>query len=199
MVVSGSDTWFYYLLPLIKLPEICSMSDDKRHKLKGSVCQIPADMRMGGLFFNQHIVFRRIIVIFVDMNTKTKLTFPFLEEYRPKFGVHRGFKLDREDILEETRGKGGVYNNEATKGFQFPYPGGMSNIIYIGKSDDFMTRLKENRQTRRKRQNNPEYGMSPKEPWISSKYQYMRAKGARVYYYPAIGNQSPKEMEATII
>ena len=133
------------------------------------------------------------------MNTKTTKTFPFLDGYRPEYGAHGGFILDREDIPEETRGKGGVYIIETTRGFQFPYPGRKSNIIYIGESDDLMTRLKEHRQTLWKLQDNPEYGMKPKEPWISSRYQYMRAKGARVYYYPAIGSQSPKEMEAEII
>jgi hypothetical protein len=133
------------------------------------------------------------------MSTKTEKAFPFLEGYRPGYGVHGGFKLDKEDIPEETRDKGGVYIIETTNGFHFPYPDGKSNVIYIGESDDLMTRLKEHRQTLWKLQENPEYGMKPKQPWISSRYQYMYYKGARVYYYPAIGNQSPKEMEAEII
>ena len=72
-------------------------------------------------------------------------------------------------------------------------------MIYIGESDDLMTRLKEHKQTLSKLKKDPEYGMKPSQPWISSRYQYMLYKGARVYYYPAIGNQDPKEMEAEII
>ena len=133
------------------------------------------------------------------MGTKTDKTFPFLEGYRTEIGVRGGFKLATEPIPEETRGKGGVYIIETTNRFNFPYPCGKSPIVYIGQSDNLMTRLKEHRQTLLKLKENTEYGMKPTQPWISSRYQYMRYKGARVYYYPCWGNQDPKEMEAEII
>lgn len=133
------------------------------------------------------------------MSTKRGNPFPFLEWYRPGLGIHGGFRLDKDDIPLETNGKGGVYIIETTNGFHFPYPDGKSSVIYIGESENLMTRLKEHRQTLWKLQENQDYGMKPSQPWISSRYQYMLYKGARVYYYPAIGNQSPKEMEAEII
>ena len=133
------------------------------------------------------------------MSTKRGNPFPFLEWYRPGLGIHGGFRLDKDDIPLETNGKGGVYIIETTNGFHFPYPDGKSSVIYIGESENLMTRLKEHRQTLWKLQENQDYGMKPSQPWISSRYQYMLYKGARVYYYPAIGNQIPKEMEAEII
>lgn len=135
----------------------------------------------------------------LDMNTKAIESFPFLESYRPEQGARGGFRLDKDEIPEETRDKAGVYIIETTNGFHFPYPEGKSNVIYIGESENLMVRFKEHRKTLMKLKENSEYGMKPKEPWISSRYQYMLRKGARVFYYTRRGNQEAKEMEAEVI
>ena len=127
--------------------------------------------------------------------------FPFLKDYRPKQGAEGGFLLDSEDGLSfDMEGYAGVYIIEATDRFKFPYPAGQSGVIYIGKAEELRSRLIQHRQRlNRLKKTKGEWGMGVKEPWVSSKYQYMFKYGARVYYFKCRRTQEAKEEEAKIM
>lgn len=125
--------------------------------------------------------------------------FPFLKDFRQRQGAAGGFVLDEDDIPEDTRRRAGVYVIETTDGFKFPYPKGKSKVIYIGKSDNLMTRLKEHRKSLNDLWEDADLGIYDDGPWPFSRYQYMRYHGAKVYYYKCLGNQEAKELESRVI
>lgn len=134
-------------------------------------------------------------------NANMKKSFPFLQEFRPSRGYDSTFLLDEDiDSLNELEDVPGVYIIEATDGSKFSCPVGKSSIIYIGKSDHLKTRLKEHRSILMQLWDNKEYGMKMDEPWVSSRYQFMRYHGARVYTYKCLKqSQNAKELEAQVI
>lgn len=127
--------------------------------------------------------------------------FPFLKDYRPIQGAEGGFLLDDPDGLPfDIEGYSGVYIIEANSKYKFPYPGGESNVLYIGKAEELRSRLCQHRhRLNRLKNTNGEWGMADNEPWVSSKYQYMYKYGAKVYYFKCRGKQEAKEEESKIM
>lgn len=126
-----------------------------------------------------------------------KKRFPFLNGFRDIEGAQGGFDLVEDEIPDGLAGVPGFYIIESTDGFRFPYPKGSSNILYIGMAKDLRRRFREHRGMVTKLRDR-DYGIKDRVV-VSSKYQYMRRHGARVYYYDCRRYQVPKNMESWIL
>ena len=127
-------------------------------------------------------------------------TFPFLKGFRQPDGCCR--ISEDEDIPADLRGKVGVYIIETADRTVFEYPKGKSRVLYIGKSDDLMQRLREHRNVYLKlvKGKGVLYDTDGNEDWASSRYQYMYHHGGGiVYYYTRRGPKDAKEFEAEIM
>ena len=98
--------------------------------------------------------------------------FDFLQGFRGHQGAKGGFNLLRDDIPEGLKRVPGIYIIETTNRFKFPYPGGKSNILYIGMSKDLDQRFREHRSAVQKIHNDPDYGIDDFVV-VNTKYQYM--------------------------
>ena len=125
--------------------------------------------------------------------------FPFLKDFRQRRGAAGGFILGEDDIPKDTQGCAGVYVIETNDGFKFPYPTGNSKVIYIGKSDRLMARLKEHRKAVDDLWDNVDLGIYDDGPWPFNRHQYMRHHGAKVYYYKCLRKQEAKELESRVM
>ena len=107
----------------------------------------------------------------------------------------KGFKcpIKRDEI--------GVYVISATDGTKYTYPNGKkSPIIYIGKSDDLLRRIKHEHYTKglKRLLNNPDWGIENNYQ-LASRYQYMFYNGSHVDVFKCRGKQESKEMESVFL
>ena len=96
--------------------------------------------------------------------------FDFLQGFREHQGAKGGFNLIRDDIPEGLKRVPGIYIIETTDRFKFPYPGGKSNILYIGMSKDLDQRFRKHRSAVQKIHDDPDYGIEDFEV-VNTKYQ----------------------------
>ena len=96
--------------------------------------------------------------------------FDFLQWFREHQGAKGGFNLIRDDIPEGLKRVPGIYIIETTDRFKFPYPGGKSNILYIGMSKDLDQRFRKHRSAVQKIHDDPDYGIEDFEV-VNTKYQ----------------------------
>ena len=76
----------------------------------------------------------------------------------------------------------------------FPYPDGESKIIYIGESNNLKQRLSRHYKNYTEV---CEFRLPPQ--YYPSRYNYMRAFGAKVYCFYAAGTQRSKNLESVLI
>lgn len=129
----------------------------------------------------------------------------FLPNFRPVRGCDASFDLESFSGEEFDCGLShddmGVYVISATDGTKYKYPNGKeSPIIYIGKSDDLLRRLKDEHFGKGLRHllNDPDYGLKNNEQ-LASRYQYMFYNGSRVDVFKCRGKQESKEMEVSFL
>lgn len=81
-----------------------------------------------------------------------------------------------------------------SQGQYFPYPDGESKIMYIGESDNLKQRLSRHYKNYT---NVCEFYQPPQ--YYTSKYNYMRAFGAKVYCFYTSGTQTSKNLESILM
>ena len=125
----------------------------------------------------------------------------FLKDFRPTRGYNHTFLLYEENdfINEKIDDTPGVYIIEATDGEKFTCPIGSSSIIYIGKSEKLKTRLRTHYRNLKQLYLDKDCDLKDKNLWISSRYQFMRYHGARVYVYKCLKSQDSKDLEAQLL
>ena len=129
----------------------------------------------------------------------------FLPDFRPLRGTDASFDLrdflDKDFDCPISRDDIGVYLISSTDGTQYTYPNGKkSPIIYIGKSDDLLRRLKDEHFTKglKRLLNNQDWGIE-KNYQLASKYQYMYYNGSHVDVFKCRGKQESKEIESMFL
>lgn len=129
----------------------------------------------------------------------------FLPNFRPVRGTDASFELN--SFTEENFDCGlkhsdmGVYVISATDGTKYTCPNGKkSPIIYIGKSDDLLRRLRDEHFGKGLKPllDDLDYGLKNNEQ-LASRYQYMRYNGSMVDVFKCLGKQASKEMEVSFL
>lgn len=118
----------------------------------------------------------------------------FIKDFRPIQG-HDGeiVELLECDDLQLHPAKEGVYIIVSHEQ-KFIYPNGQSKVIYIGMANSLRRRLAEHK-TNLENLVNGEYA----DRWYFDRYQYMKAFGAKVYYYCCQGAQDAKDLESMVL
>ena len=131
----------------------------------------------------------------------------FMPDFRPTTGIDLSFDLlDFQDISFRTElplanGESGVYIISATHGTKYTYPNGKTSpIIYIGKSDDLLRRLRDEHYYKglKRLLDNKDYGIN-ENIQIPSCYQYMYYHGSHVDIFKCRGTQDSKNLESLIL
>lgn len=128
----------------------------------------------------------------------------FFPDFRPHSGVDASFDLrdfeDKDFECPIKRGDVGVYIISSTK-TKYEYPSGYeSPIIYIGKSDDLLRRLKDEHFTKglKRLLDDPEFGIND-DIQLTPRYQYMYYHGSHVDVFKCKGNQDSKRLESILL
>ena len=129
----------------------------------------------------------------------------FFPTFRPSKGPDASFDLF--DFQEEgfvcpiCRGESGIYIISSTDGTKYTYPNGkQSPILYIGKSDDLLRRLKDEHYTKglKRLLDDPDFGIEDNIQ-IAPRYQYMYYNGAHVDVFKCRGYQDSKNLESLFL
>ncbi len=129
----------------------------------------------------------------------------FMPDFRPNAGPDLSFDLldfqDKDFRNCIKPGESGVYIISATDGTKYMYPNGnTSPILYIGKSDDILRRLRDEHYYKGLKRliDNPDYGIS-ENIQIAPRYQYMYYNGSHVDVFKCRGNQESKNLESLFL
>lgn len=129
----------------------------------------------------------------------------FLPDFRPVRGTDASFDLqefeDKDFDCAIKKGDIGIYVISSTDGTKYTYPNGKkSPIIYIGKSDDLLRRLKDEHYTKglKRLLDDPDWGIDNNYQ-LPSRYQYMYYNGSHVDVFKCRGKQESKEMESLFL
>lgn len=129
----------------------------------------------------------------------------FFPSFRPIKGSDASFDLcDFEDADFDCpikRGNVGIYIISSTDGTKYTYPNGKkSPIIYIGKSDNLLRRLKDEHYTKglKRLREDRDWGIKDNVQ-LASRYQYMYYNGSHVDVYICRGKQETKELESIFL
>lgn len=129
----------------------------------------------------------------------------FMPDFRISSGLDASFDLldfcNDDFVCPLKRGDTGVYIISATDGTQYIYPNGLkSPIIYIGKSDDLLRRLKDEHFTKglKRLLDNRDFGIAEGKQ-LASRYQYMFYNGSHVDVFKRRGKQDSKQFESMVI
>ncbi len=129
----------------------------------------------------------------------------FLPDYRTCSGLDASFDLmdfnDEDFVSPIKRGDTGVYIISATDGTKYTYPNGQkSPVIYIGKSDDLLRRLKDEHFTKglKRLLQDRDFGID-ENIQLPSRYQYMYYNGSHVDVFKRRGKQESKILESIIL
>lgn len=129
----------------------------------------------------------------------------FMGDFRPKKGTDACFDiLDFENKDFECplkKGDTGVYIISATDGTKYTYPNGLrSPVLYIGKSDDLLRRLRDGHYYKglKRLVDNPDWGIDNNFQ-LCSRYQYMFYNGSHVDVFKCMGKQESKNLESLFL
>lgn len=129
----------------------------------------------------------------------------FMPDFRPCQGPDISFDLlDFETNSFKcplTENDSGVYIISATDGTKYIYPNGeLSPIIYIGKSDNLLRRLRDEHYFKglKRLLDDVDYGIS-ENIQIAPRYQYMYYNGSHVDVFRCRGKQDAKNLESFIL
>lgn len=129
----------------------------------------------------------------------------FIGDFRPLRGINASFdlrdfgKLDFDCPIKN--GDKGIYIISSTDGTKYLYPNGKrSPILYIGKSDDLLRRLRDEHYYKGLKRliDNPDFGINENHQ-LASKYQYMYYNGSHVDVYKCLGKQESKNLESLFL
>ena len=129
----------------------------------------------------------------------------FMPGFRPATGPDASFDLldfqDKEFVCSLDNGESGIYVISATDGTKYTYPNGnTSPILYIGKSDDLLRRLRDEHYYKglKRLLDNPDFGIA-ENIQVSPRYQYMYYNGSHVDVFKCKGKQDSKNLESLFL
>lgn len=119
----------------------------------------------------------------------------FLKDYREPKGVTKYFsEIERFDPeLTNVPGAYIIFSRNQ----KFIYPKGQSRVIYIGKSENLRSRIREHFNTYNKIKSLTK--VEKTEYWRYSRYFYMIEFDARLAWFTTRGTQMAKQLETDII
>lgn len=118
--------------------------------------------------------------------------------FREKRGPDREIDLLQENSLEDIEDIPGVYIIASSDGTRFIYPKGMNAVIYIGKSENLVRRLRTHLYHLKEVMYHDEKLLQERIQ-VNQRYQYMNTFGAKVFIYYCRGSQDPKWLESYIM
>lgn len=129
----------------------------------------------------------------------------FYPDFRPVRGTDASFDLldfeDEDFVCPINKDDVGIYIISATDGTKYVYPNGKrSPIIYIGKSDRLLKRLRNEHYYKHLRLllEDRDYGIEDNLQ-MASRYQYMLYNGSHVDVFKCRGNQEAKHLESVFL
>lgn len=135
---------------------------------------------------------------------RQELCFLKSSNYSSPFREKQGFD-DEIDLLDENKNPfegikdvPGVYIIASSDGTRFIYPKGRNAVIYIGKSENIVQRLRTHLCNLREVMYHDEDLLKDRIQ-VNQRYQYMKTFGARVYIYYCRRAQDPKWLESYIM
>lgn len=118
--------------------------------------------------------------------------------FREKQGPDREIDLLDENPFEYIEDVSGVYIIASSDNTRFIYPKGSNGVIYIGKSDHLVQRLKTHLANLRMVKACDEELLCNHQQ-VNQRYQYMNSFGAKVYIYYCRKTQDAKWLESYIL
>ena len=118
--------------------------------------------------------------------------------FREKQGPDAEIDLMEENPFEGIEDIPGVYIIASSDGTRFIYPQGMNAVIYIGKSENLVQRLRTHLSNLREVMYYNE-DLLMKRIQVNKRYQYMNAFGAKVFIYYCRRSQDAKWLESYIM
>lgn len=122
----------------------------------------------------------------------------FIPDFRPSLGPDISFDLldfqEEDFVCPIEKEEAGIYIISTTDGTKYIYPNGKSSpILYIGKSDNLLRRLRDEHFSKglKRLLDDPDYGIADNIQ-IAPRYQYMYYKEVMWMFLDAEGNRSPK-------
>lgn len=129
----------------------------------------------------------------------------FMPGFRPETGTDASFDLrDFADVdfdCPVSHKDSGIYVISSTDGTRYTYPNGKkSPVLYIGKSDNLLRRLKDEHFTKglKRLLDDPDYGLADNIQ-IAPRYQYMYYNGSHVDVFKCRGRQDSKNLESIFL
>lgn len=133
---------------------------------------------------------------------KRELCFLKSSNYSPPFREKRGpdkeIDFFDDSSFEKIKNTPGVYIIVSSDGTRFIYPKGKNSVIYIGKSEHLVQRLKKHLANLRLVIECDE-DLLCKRQQVNQRYQYMKSFGAKVYIYYCRRTQDAKCLESYIM
>lgn len=128
-----------------------------------------------------------------------------MPDFRPTAGPDVSFDLldfQKKDFrCTLNNGEPGVYIISSTDGTKYTYPNGKTSpILYIGKSDDLLRRLRDEHYYKglKRLLDDPNYGIA-ENIQVAPRYQYMYYNGSHVDVFKCRGNQDSKNLESLFL
>ncbi len=118
--------------------------------------------------------------------------------FREKQGPDRELNLLDENPFDYIEDVSGVYVIASSDNTRFIYPKGRNAVIYIGKSEHLVQRLKTHLANLRLVMECDE-DLLCKRQQVNQRYQYMNSFGAKVYIYYCRRTQDAKWLESYIM
>ncbi len=118
--------------------------------------------------------------------------------FREKRGPNRVIDLLDENPFDDIENIPGVYIIASSNGTRFIYPKGMNAVIYIGKSEHLVQRLRTHLCNLKEVMYKDEELLENRIQ-VCQRYQYMNSFGAKVFIYYCRGTQDAKQLESYIL
>lgn len=115
--------------------------------------------------------------------------------FREKQGPDKEINLLEENPFQEIDDIPGVYIIASSDSTRFIYPKGKNSVIYIGKSEHLVQRLKTHKRHLELVMSNDE-DLLRKRQQMFQRYQYMYSFGAKIFIYYCRRTQDAKGLES---
>ena len=129
----------------------------------------------------------------------------FIPDFRPSLGPDISFDLldfqEEDFVCPIEKEEAGIYIISTTAGTKYIYPNGKSSpILYIGKSDNLLRRLRDEHFSKglKRLLDDPDYGIADNIQ-IAPRYQYMYYNGSHVDVFRCRGKQESKNLESLFL
>ena len=118
--------------------------------------------------------------------------------FREKQGPDREINLLDDSPFDDIEDIPGVYIISSSDGTRFIYPKGNNSVIYIGKSEHLVQRLKDHLANLKMVMEYDEELLCNRQQ-VNQRYQYMNSFGAKVFIYYCRKTQNAKWLESYIM